>query len=268
MVICMRFLFFLPVVCLLSLAQLEAQSCPNIDPATGYPLAVTLPEGTPADSAWLQSAAHAAAYRWRVPSRQRNAYVGWGRVQRRLLPPEPRWADDWSPEPTHRAVLRVVMFRDGRKPRSEIIKPSGDKAFDQSLGSIADEPMPASPPLPAFPAGITADSMMLRVTLGELPDAAVRGLIRFAAVQTRIRLSPGSLRVQFNSLASDRIPKITVKYDVQADGSVDPRSIQFLQSGPDAMERAIREGLFGARFTAPTSNCRSIAQTVVQTFGG
>jgi hypothetical protein len=145
----------------------QGQKCPNVDPASGYPLSASSELTT--DSAWLGSVARAAAYRWQVPSRRRNAYTGWEQVQRRLLPPEPRWADDWSPQPQHRAVVRLTMFRDAKQHKLEISTRSGDRQFDNSRGGI--------------------------------------------------------------------------------------------------FETAVRDGLLKARFRAPTSNCRPVAQTVVQTFG-
>lgn len=268
----MRILVPLPLLAsLVSAAPALSQKCPDVDPARGYALAATFEGATPADSAWLATTARVAAYRWKVPSRRRNSYAGWERVQRRLLPPEPRWADDWSPEANHRAQYRVVMFRDGRTPRGEIITPSGDKRFDETLKSIVDDPMPASPPLPQLPAGSAADSMSVVLTFGEIPTTGVQGLVRFAAVQTPIELDRGSLQVvAVPSTSSGRPalpPPFTVKYDVRENGTVDDLSIEFLSGTSSGMEMSVRNSLRNARFKAPTSNCRPIAQTVVQTFG-
>src|SRR5262245_28290089 len=61
-------------LCLLVLLPLSApgQECPNVDPASGYPVSAS--SEMTADSAWLSGVARAAAYRWQVPSRRRNAY--------------------------------------------------------------------------------------------------------------------------------------------------------------------------------------------------
>lgn len=263
----MRLLVVLPVLAvMLGAKSVHSQKCPNVDPASGYPVAATFEGATASDSAWLAAVARASAYRWKVPSRRRDTYVGWERVRTRLLPPEPRWADDWSPEAKHRAGMRVMLFRDGRKPRAEITRPSGDKRFDETLESIVDDPMPASPSLPALPATIAADSVVVLLTLGEIP-AGVQGTVRFAAAQTRIELDRSSFRVAPVRRPGEAPPPFTVKYDVRENGTIDESSIEFIGSAHISVEMAIRDGLRGARFKAPTSNCRPIAQTVVQTFG-
>lgn len=255
------------LACMLAAAPAAAQSCPDADPEAGYPITATVDEPA-ADSAWLTSVARAAAYRWRVPSRRRGAYAGWERVERRILPPEPRWADDWTPGGAHRAILRLVLYRDGRRPRRELVSASGDGRFDGSLASIVDDPMPGAPPLPELPAGWNADSLVVLLTFGEEPETAVRGRVRFAAAQTPVELHRNTLRVLPPRGFSRSFPRTTVKYDVREDGRVDVRSIEFLRPVPHAVERAIRDGLRGARFSPATSNCRPVAQTVVQTFGG
>lgn len=268
----MRLIISLTVLAvMLAATSLQSQECPGGDPGSGYPIAATFDGAMPADSAWLAAVAGASAYRWRVPSRRRNAYAGWERVQRRLLPPEPRWADDWSPEASHRAVLRVVLFRNERKPRVDVIKPSGDKRFDETVASMVEDPMPASPALPGLPPGSERDSIVVHLTLGDIPSAGVQGVVRFAAVQTRVELVRNSLQVVPTVGTSPgrpaSVPPVTVKYDVRENGTVDEASIEFLSGAASGMEMAIREGLRLARFKPATSNCRPIAQSVVQTFG-
>lgn len=81
------------------------QECPDVDPAAGYP--VSAASNGEVDATFLREFVYAAVHRWRVPSRRRNAYMGWERVRNRILPPEPRWAVDWKPERRHTAVLQV-----------------------------------------------------------------------------------------------------------------------------------------------------------------
>ena len=58
-----------------------------------------------------------------------------------------------------------------------------------------------------------------------------------------------------------------MKYDIGGTGRVDPTSLEFVRSAGVRFDEAIRAGLRDARFRPPTSNCRPVAQTVVQTFG-
>ncbi|MGH7460994.1 MAG: energy transducer TonB [Longimicrobiales bacterium] len=257
---------FAAIAFLLAFLPLAAtgQKCPDVDPATGY--ALSAHSGMTTDSTWLTAVARAAAYRWPVPSRRRNAYAGWERVERRLLPPEPRWADDWSPEPRHRARLRLTLLRDAKRSRVEIVSGSGDKQFDSTLPKILAEPMPASPAMPGLPNGTTTDSLVVELTFGEAVPGA--GVIRFAAVQTRGALVPNTLQVMPPPGQQGPFRETTVKYDIREDGRVDATSLEFVRSPGRDYEDAVRAGLLQARFTAPTSNCRPIAQTMVQTFGG
>jgi len=64
-----------------------------------------------------------------------------------------------------------------------------------------------------------------------------------------------------------RLRRATVKYDVLENGRVDPGSIEILQSSDLELSRAIEQALIGARFTPARSNCRAVAQSVVQVFG-
>jgi hypothetical protein len=246
--------------------QLLGQQCPGVRPTDGYRVGVRAEVAT-ADSAWLTDVARSVAYRWRVPSNRRNRYDGWERVRQRLLPPEPRWADDWSPQEKHRAELRLTIFRDSTKTRTELTASSGDRLFDRSIGTIVDAPMPGSPLIPALWPGVAADSMIVVVTFGDTSSTAPRGVIHFAAVQTRGELIPNTLRVYPPAGHSGAFPPTTVKYDILETGRVDPASLEFVRSAGVQFDDAIRQGLRAARFRAPTSNCRPVPQTVVQTFG-
>lgn len=248
-------------------SALAAQECRGVDPAAGYPVVAmsTAPSVTPD---WLHAVARSAAYRWKVPSRRRVSYAGWERVQRRVLPPEPRWADDWRPEATHRATAHLVLRRDARAHRLEIVSGSGDRSFDQSVATIVKDPMPASLELPRLPDGEEADSIVVVLTFGHPASLEnVHGVVRFASEQTRAELHRNTLRVDPPMGHSGSFPPATVKYDVTELGTVDPTSIEFVRSPGRSFENVIRDGLLRARFTAPTSNCRPIGQTVVQTFG-
>jgi len=243
---------------------LSAQECPTVDPDAGYPVLVVSADTVGTPMAWLETFVQAAVYRWRVPSRRRNAYRGWERVRDRLLPPEPRWAADWHPEAHHVATLDVVMERGG-DIRYAIRQASGDGRFDKSLESIFRKPMPGAPPFPPVPTALASDSVPLSLQFGIDTATAPHALVRFAAVQTPVRLIPGTLRV--DTPRGSRRPSATVKYDVTRRGTVAPGSIQILRASDGRLGRAIEAALRGARFEPATSNCRAISQTVVQTFG-
>lgn len=242
-----------------------AQSCPDVDPSAGYPVVARALAGAAVTPEWLQEVARSVAYRWRVPSRRRNAYAGWDRVRRRLLPPEPRWADDWQPTAGQEASITLVFLPDG-SVTGLVSEPSGDPTFDESLVSIWENPMPASPSFPHTDMA-DGDTIVAVVDLGTEPHGEAHGMIRFAAQQTPIELNRSSLRIRFSQQSSAPPPRVTVKYDVSPTGRVVPNSIEFLGSVSVEFERAIREGLLAAHFGAPTSNCRSIGQTVVQVIG-
>lgn len=245
-----------------------SQACPDVDPDSGYPLAATMDTPGVVPSQWLDEVAAAAAYRWKVPSRQRNAYAGWERVSQRVLPPEPRWADDWKPSGSSLALIQLVVFRDGRAPLGSVVAGSGEKRFDETLSSIWQDPMPGAPPFPALPSAYEADSAVVTIHLGKLPEATMIGVARFAAVQTPVDLNRNTMGFAVPGSRGGGPPRVTVKYDVNEAGRVDQESIEFLTRASYEVEDAIRGGLMRARFKPPTSNCRAIRQSVVQTFGG
>lgn len=237
----------------------------------GVILAVSSPMLTAADSSYLRSAARALAYRWPVPSRRRETYTQWRRVRRRVLPPEPRWADDYEPAPGARAEFRVVIPRRGRPRADELTRASGDELLDRSLRLMVTDPMPASPELPPFPASVPGDSLVLTVHLGAVPDSVPSGHIRFAVAQRRIELVPGTL--EFNAPRSASTPPAsqryaTVKYDVNENGQVVPSSFEILDSSDRELVDAIRAALNRARFRAAEQGCRPVTMSVVQTFRG
>lgn len=244
-----------------------AQSCPLPDGTLGY--AVTALSADVVDSAYLTTFARAAAYRWRVPSSRRGTHDGWERVANRLLTPEPRWADDWTPEAKHRAHLTLVVRRDGKVVLAGTPLLSGDRTFDRSLESIAHEPMPAAPGFPRLPQSFIGDSAVITLTFGDEPEPGA-GVARFAAQQRPVRLVPGTLNIvapREQGTPSARSRRATVKYDVTVDGIVARGSIEVLQSSDRELSRAIEEALASARFTPAQSDCRAIAQSVLQNFG-
>jgi hypothetical protein len=247
----------------------QAQNCPLPDGMLGYPLSAAATELGQLDSTFLGELASAAAYRWRVPSRRRTTYLGWDRVRRRLRTPEPRWADDWKPETKHRARMTLVLHRGGRVAVAGPPTGSGDRTFDESLSSIVDAPMPAAPPFPALPSTVSADSVLVDLVFGEVPSGTA-ATVRFAAQQRPVRLVPGTLNVvapRDAGTPNARNRRATVKYDVFIEGTVDPGSIEILESSDAEIGRAIEQALRSARFTPAQSNCRAVAQSVVQTFG-
>lgn len=236
----------------------------------GYPLHVTALAPSQIDSAYLHAAARALADRWQVPSTKRSEYSSWRRVRNRTLPPAPRWADDWSPDASHRARMTVTLFRDGKLRAAEPSSASGDRLFDRSLRTLATDPMPGATALPPFPSGITADSLVLELRFGEQEVPAGAGVVRFAFAQQPVRLIPGTLEV--NAPRGARTPAVSerravVKYDVDTDGSVPAASIEILESSDRDLVAAIRDGLAKARFKPAENDCRPIRMTVLQRFG-
>jgi hypothetical protein len=254
-------------------APLRAQQCN----APGYALQVAAADGATLDSAFLHEAARVVAHRWATPSVRRGDFVMWRRVRERAIPEIPRWADDWRPVAANATSVVLVLRRRGRAGISEPSPSTGDRLFDRSLESIVRDPLPGSPELPAIPSSVSADSLALRIDFGATPEAPVPGVIRFAAIQAEVILTPGTLNVQVNQRAptSMRNPSAvataaytaTVKYDVTADGQVDPRSIQLIEVGDRDFGRAVQDALIRARFTPATTNCQPVRISVIQRFG-
>ena len=240
-------------------------------PVGGYPISVTAAESDSIDPSYLLAFVRSAAYRWQVPSLKRADFSGWQRIRNRTLPPEPRWADDWAPNASHRAELAVTLYRNGRARAADPSPASGDPLFDRSLRSIASDPMPGAPPVPPFPPGVHADSLRLRISFGAEPDTNARGATaRFAAQQSPVRVPPGAL--SFTAPRGPTTPsqgarRAIVKYDVLENGSIPATSIEFLESSDRDLEYAIRDALLRARLEPAQSNCRAIGMTVVQRFG-
>jgi hypothetical protein len=242
--------------------------CPVPAAVRGYPVAVRSAGADAPDPAFAAALAEAAARRWEVPSRRRASFPGLAQVRGRIVPPEPRWADDWFPGAEHVARLAVTLYRDAREPAVQVLRPSGDRTFDRSLASIFGR-SPYDHPLPPLPAALAADSLRVLVSLGEEPADSAAGMMRFAAQQSPVRVTPGSLRVTrprpSPGAASAAQPSAIVKYDVDAEGRI--AAIQVLRSSTPGFAEAVADGLRAARFIPAQSNCRPIAQSVVQSFG-
>lgn len=247
-------------------AGFHTDACPVPADVRGYPVGVR--GGTGAlEPAYAMALAEAAARRWEVPSRRRASFSGLAQVRNRIVPPEPRWADDWFPGAEHVARLAVTLYRDGREPAVRVERPSGDRLFDRSLTTLFGR-SPYDHPLPPFPAGLSADSVGVVVTLGEEPGDSAR-VVRFAAQQTTARIVPGSFRLTRRRPAQGSAAartSATVKYDVDARGQMS--AVQVLRASVADFGEAVAEALQGASFTPSQSNCRPIAQSVVQEFGG
>ena len=240
-------------------------ACPVPANVRGYPVSVRSAGTDALDPAFAAALAEAAARRWEVPSRRRATFQGLAQVQGRIVPPEPRWADDWFPGAEHVARLAVTLYRDAREPAVQVVRQSGDRLFDRSLASIFGR-SPYDHPLPPYPAALAADSVRVLVGLGE-EHADSAAVVRFAAQQGPVRIAPGSLRVvpPAPRAASSARPSAVVKYDVDAAGRI--ASIQVLRSSSPDFAAAVAAGLRAARLTPSQSNCRPIAQSVVQSFG-
>lgn len=245
-------------------------SCPAAAAAPGYPVVATSDEPN-VHPFWLESVANAAAYRWVVPSRVRGRHTQWRNVRSRVLPPEPRWADDWTPDARHSASLAVTLYRDGTTGTPVLERPSGDPLFDESLATIFEDPLPASPAFPAVPAA-AGDSVRLVLVFGEEPTAPVAGLARFAAHQSPVEII-GGLRIRVPYVTNELRrpppppPTVVAKYDVDAAGTFLPETFEVLLGAGQPFAQAVSEALMRAQFRAARSNCRPIALTVLQVFG-
>jgi hypothetical protein len=250
---------------MLAPVALPAQDCV----AQGFLLGVSSDQAS--DTTYLQAMAHALAYRWPVPSKRRDSYGPWRRVRRRALPPAPRWADDYTPNDALRARFVFVIPRRGRPRVADPALMSGDEVFDRSLRLMVTDPLPASPDLPSFPASVTADSIVITVHLGAVPDSVRAGTIRFTGSQRPVELVPGTLefnapRGGFTPPASQRFA--TVKYDVNVHGQVVPSSIEILDSSDRELADAVRAALVRARYRAADQDCGPVTISVLQTFRG
>jgi hypothetical protein len=237
------------------------RTCPLPAGIVGYPLTVIALDDAPVDTAWLGSWARAAAYRWQVPSRRRATFAGYRRVVSRVLPDAPRWADDWTPTARHRAELTVTVDGTGTTA-GPLGVASGDELFDRSLGTIFNDPLPASPPLPSPPPSAPNPVRLLLRFGGEPAPGERAAVVRFARQQLPVRVASGSLAVYGPSGASG-----VMKYDVDTDGRVIPGSVQTLESSDNAFALDVERGLYRARFTPAQGDCAPIKLTVVQSFG-
>lgn len=239
------------------------RSCPLPDSAVGYPLTAVALGDAAVDTAWLTEWARVVAYRWKVPSRRREEHTGYARVTSRVLPDQPRWADDWRPKARHRAEFFLTVGPEGVVGEPDMRTLSGDPLFDESLATIFDDPMPSSPRL--LPAPFNGpDSVRILLRFGGEPQPGERfGMVRFARQQRPVRVVPGWLMVR--GLPTDRA---VVKYDVGHDGRVVPMSVQVLESPGARFANAVQNGLYNARFTPAQADCRTITLTVIQVFGG
>lgn len=245
----------------------QTRACPVPAATEGYPVWARAADGTALDSAWTRAVADAVARRWEPPSRRRGSFAALDRLRDRIQPPEPRWPDDWAPSARHVARVEVTLRRGARPGEAIVTTPSGDRAFDRTLTALFHHGAPGSPELPALPAGL--DSVRLVVGFGTEPEEGA-GMVRFAAQQTPLAVVPGSLNVARPIDPGRTGPPmpVTVKYDVDGRGRINPASIEVLAGSDRSMTRAVEAGLLRARFTPAHSNCRPVSLSVVQQFGG
>lgn len=246
----------------------QTRTCPVPEGMQGYPVWVMGADGTALDSSYARALADAAARRWEAPSRSRGRHENLNRLRDRILPPEPRFPDDWAPSADHVARVEITLRRGIRPGDAQVTAPSGDRAFDRSLPDLFRAGAPGGPELPALPAGV--DSVRVIVGFGGEP-APGAATVRFAVQQTRVQVVPGTLEVARPPSTRGEAttpPTATVRYDIDASGRIVPTSIDVLAASDRSMEQNVRAGLLRARFVPAQSNCRPVALSVVQQFGG
>lgn len=251
-------------LCAAAQSPFRADACPLREGALGYPVWVRAADGAPLDSAYAHALADATARRWEPPSRRRGDVRGLSRLRTRLQPPEPRWPDDWAPRDSHVARVEVTLRRTGRPGAVTVVQPSGDRAFDRSLEGIFRDGAPGAPDLPNLSA---ADSVRVVVGFGAAPEPGA-ATVRFAVQQEPVRVLSLEVLRPPQSGSSVSPPSATAKYDVDVAGRVIPGSIELLDSPDRPFGEAVRAGLQRARFTPARSDCRAVAITVTQQFGG
>ncbi len=269
-----RLLLLIGLLTIAPLSRAEAQCAVG-----GYPITVAALGDATADSTFLASTARIIALRWATPSLRRTDFTQWRRVRERTLPEIPRWADDWRPDSSHKAEFVIVLRRRGRSDLLQPTTSSSDRLFDRSLESVLRDPLPGSPDLPLLPASVSADTLALRVRFGVEPETLMPGMVRFAAIQTPVEVVPGTLQMTFqrrapttiggrNTSAAAAVSGIeaTVKYDVTVEGTIDPRSLQLVDSNDREFGRTVMDALVRARFNAATTNCQPVRISVLQKF--
>jgi hypothetical protein len=260
--------FFCVVALLLVAGSLAAQGsfstdrCPVSDEVVGYPLWVEQGEGG-LDSVDAHALLMKVIDAWLVPSRRRDRHTGWENVRHRIRHAEPRWADDWKPAHRHTATLQIVIGGNGAASEARLESGSGDRLFDGSLTALLEGPLQNAG---AFPPALSGRRATVRLGTEPAPDAVA--VVRFAAQQRPVRLIPGSFHSGLADDARRRYAgaRATIKYDVSEEGFVPAGSIEVLHSTHDDVTRAITSGLLRARFQSAESNCRRIAQSVLQLF--
>ncbi len=261
------------LLCMLSVTGIARAQCPRLDPTAGYPVTAAWADTTGPDVEYLEEFARAVAYRWQVPSYERE-YARWRRIRRLVQPPEPRWADgwervgEWRPDHHHRAELLVSVRRNGRATLERVVASSGDATFDRSLPSIVRQPMPGAPDFPSLPDDFPGQSVRLRLLFGPAAVDAPHARIHFAAYQRpALQLTPFRFEVPVRDAeqrAGERAGDVvTIKFDVSEEGMIEPASIEVIGVSAHDLVRAIREGVLASQLSPAESNCRKVAVSVV-----
>jgi hypothetical protein len=241
------------------------EQCPLPAGFLGYPVSVRAADGAPLAAEYAASVADAVARRWEPPSAARRHYGGLARLRERARTPEPRWPQDGLPSAGDTARVTVTLHRAAAPGEARLLAGSGDRAFDRLVLEHFRSPAPATPPLPALPAG--TDSVRVEVGFGVQP-AADAAVVRFAAQQTAARLVPGSMLV--SAMSRPRTGRaqtvVTVKYDIDAGGRINRGSIEMLSGGGTTFANSLLDALPSTQGVAAVSNCRPVASSVVQIF--
>jgi len=238
-----------------------AEACPA-NPDLGYPVSVEA-VGQRMELQYLNEVADAFARRWLVPSRRRRNYVGAESVKTRLATPEPMWAADWRPGAHHTAEVHAALDPQTGALSVVSMSGSGDSLFDDSLQDVFSDEPGWTVPVP-LPSGGKTGLLSLVVRFGNTPPPGA-GLSRFAVHQRPLRGIPGTARIEHpRGAVNGRAGKVTVTYDVAADGSLVPSTLKVIRSDGDAFSRGVLQGMRTARFRPAESNCRAVAQTAIQ----
>lgn len=201
--------------------------CPVPAGVRGYTIVVRPEAGTGADSTYLRKIADIV-----------GGHIG-------AIPRDSTWA-----------AVRATVRADGRLREAALAAPSGDRGFDRRLlqgvrAAFQDGDLPA-------PAGLTADSLVVRLLFGEQPAAGETTFRRFSAQSRLPELRTGrGGRVEWPAdlpltvLTGSAV--VWVSFDKAGTASVSDRHP--VRASDHRLEAAVRQLVPRLAFVPGQSNC-------------